>query len=80
MEQGARRWSHLRVRWVDAITATGLMLTINESVLRRGEPRADLLVLFAAMMGLSFTTRADDVRRRVLEQRNKDERQEEGAP
>lgn len=41
----------------------GLLLTVNEAVFRTGPERPSLLVLFAAMMGLPFVLRADEMRR-----------------
>lgn len=44
--------------------ATGLGLTVHEAVIRDGPERPTLLVLFAAMMGLPFILRADEMIRR----------------
>lgn len=42
----------------------GVMLIINESVLRKEPPRESLVVLFAGMVGLPAILRADWLRRR----------------
>lgn len=41
---------------------TGLGLILYEALLRTGEPRASLLVVYAGMVGLPLVFRADDIR------------------
>lgn len=42
----------------------GLLLTVNEAVLRDGSERPTLLILFAGMMGLPVVIRADEARQK----------------
>lgn len=43
--------------------STGLVLVIYEAVLRSGDPRESLIILYAAMMGLPAVLRYDENRR-----------------
>jgi hypothetical protein len=45
--------------------AVGIGLTIYEALGHRGPERPALLVLYAAMMGLPFVLRADELRRQM---------------
>lgn len=53
------------------ITATALLLTIFEAVIRSGPERPSLLALYAAMMGLPFVLRADEARRKRSDEEDK---------
>ena len=59
-QQASLRPSRLPRLTRDALLfGTGLALTIHEAVLRNGEPRMQLLILYAGMMGLVPVFRAD---------------------
>lgn len=47
-----------------AMFAVGLGLVIYEAVLREGDPREVLIILYAAMMGLPLVFQGDEFRRR----------------
>lgn len=59
-----------RSRWWTKITrdlvlfTTGLVLTVNEAILRNGVERPSLLVLYAGMMGFPAVIRYDEKRRK----------------
>lgn len=64
--------SSRRAQWRDGIPVTlqrsilfvaGLGLLVHEAVIRSGEPRWSLLVVYAGMMGLPLALHADDLRR-----------------
>lgn len=69
-ERGSIRWP--QPHWADAITLTGLALTVNEAVFRHGPERPGFQFMFLAMMGVSPMIRADE--RRVA---RRDERRDE---
>jgi hypothetical protein len=58
-----------RRHWWRSITrdlvlfTVGLLLLIFEAVVRGGDPRESLLVIYAGMMGLPAILRADELRR-----------------
>lgn len=54
------RWP--KPHWADIITATGLVLTINEAMFRTGPERPGFQFMFLAMMGLSPVVRLDEKR------------------
>lgn len=43
----------------------GIGLIINEAVIRQGDPRESLILLFAGMVGLPAILRADELRRHL---------------
>ncbi len=53
----------LRITRDGIMFTAGLGLTINEAIIRVGSERPTLLIMFAAMMGLPFILRADEIRR-----------------
>lgn len=67
------RWP--RPHWADAITFTGLALTVNEALFHHGPERPGFQFMFLAMMGISPVIRADEKRLERREQRRKDDGQ-----
>lgn len=53
-----RRWN--RLTRDGTLLTVGIVLTINEAVIRSGEPRPYLLTLFAGMMGMPIVFRSDE--------------------
>lgn len=50
--------------WRDVVLfLSGLGLTINEALIREGQERPSLIMLYAGMMGLPAVLRADERRR-----------------
>lgn len=59
-----------RRRWYAKVTrdlvlfAVGLVLLINEALLRPGDPRESLLIVYAGMMGLPAILQAEFLRKK----------------
>lgn len=53
---------HVRITRDAVLFVAGLLLLINEAVLRNGAERPYLLVVFAGMMGLPVFLRSDEKR------------------
>lgn len=60
---GAKRSRVSRITRDTVLFTGGLLLTVNEAVLREGAERPTLIILFAGMMGLPVVIRADEARK-----------------
>lgn len=62
-EQRKRFWQKITRDLV--LFVAGLGLLFNEAIIRQGDPRESLLLIYAGMLGLPAILRADEMRRKI---------------